>query len=273
MTALASVPENAPLAAADVAALADRLHRAERDRRPIARLTDERQNLTEADAYRIQAALVERRVAEGETVCGAKLGFTSRAMQQALGVDHPNFGWLTDAMVADDGVVRADELIHPKVEPEIAFLIGRDLAGPGVTAAHVLAATDAVVACLEVVDSRYEGFRFMAQDNIADDSSSARFVLGRDVRRPHDGLDLALTGVVLVHDEAIVQTAAGAAVLGHPAVAVAWLVRRLAGDGRGLRAGDVVLSGGLTAPVDLRPGHVVTAEIAHLGRASVRMLA
>ena len=98
-------------------------------------------------------------------------------------------------------------------------------------------------------------------------------MLGRAVRRPHDGLDLALAGVVLLHDEAIVHTAAGAAVLGHPAVAVAWLVRGLAADGRGLRAGDVVLSGGLTAPNDLRAGHVVTAEIDHMGRASVRMLA
>lgn len=261
-----------PLDDSTVELLAERLHRAERERRPIPRLTGERPALSIPDAYRVQAALVERRLAEGERLIGAKLGFTSRAMREALGVGEPNFGWLTDAMLIHDGLVRSDALIHPKVEPEIAFRLGRDLAGPSVGVGEVLAATAAVTACLEVVDSRYEGFRFLAPDNVADDSSAARLVLGRRAVTPGD-LDLALLGVVLWVDGAIVATAAGAAAEGHPAGAVAWLVRRLAADGRGLRAGDVVISGGLTAPFDLRPGTTMTVEIDRLGGASLRMAA
>ncbi|HWP63088.1 MAG TPA: fumarylacetoacetate hydrolase family protein, partial [Candidatus Binatia bacterium] len=209
-------------------------------------------------------ALLARRLARGERIVGAKLGFTSVAMRRALGVETPNFGWLTDAMLLDGPAVPLGALIHPKVEPEIAFLLGRDLAGPGVTAAHVLAASEAVVLCLEIVDSRYEGFRFRAPDNIADDSSAARLVLGGRLAAPRS-IDLAGLGVVLSADGIVVATATGAAAEGHPAAAVAWLANQLAGDGRGLRAGDIVIAGGLTAPVDLRPGTVVTAEAARLG--------
>lgn len=261
------------LDAGEVTELAGRLFEAARLRQPIDPLTDALPDLAEDDAYRIQAALIDRHLAAGETLSGAKLGFTSLAMQHALGVDHPNFGWLTDAMLADDGVIQQDELIHPKVEPEIAFILGRDLSGPATTAAHVLAATEAVVGCLEVVDSRFRDFRFRAQDNIADNSSSARYVLGRFVMSGTGPTPLDLLGVLLLDDEAVVHTGAGGAALGHPAVAVAWLVRRLARDGRGLRAGDVVLSGGLTAPVDLRAGSVVTGEFAGLGRVTVRLVA
>lgn len=252
------------LSGAEVAGFAARLDEAERQRRPIARLTDERPDLSLADAYRIQAALVRRRLERGEHRIGAKLGFTSLAMRRALGVDEPNGGWLTEAMLLDGPAVPLEALIHPKVEPEIAFLLGRDLAGPSVTAAHVLAATAAVALCLEIVDSRYEGFRFRAPDNVADNSSAARLVLGSRLVDPR-GVDLAEVGVVFSADGQIVATAAGAAVEGHPAAAVAWLVRHLARLGEGLRAGDIVISGGLTAPVDLRPGTVVHVEASRLG--------
>ncbi|GIW20728.1 MAG: hypothetical protein KatS3mg065_1024 [Chloroflexota bacterium] len=132
------------------------------------------------------------------------------------------------------------------------------------TAVHVLAATAAVCLCLEIVDSRYEGFRFRAADNIADNSSAARLVLGGRLVDPR-AVDLAEIGVVFSADGALVATAAGAAVEGHPAAAVAWLVRHLARTGEELRAGDIVISGGLTAPVDLRPGTVVHVEAGRLG--------
>lgn len=265
----ADVPEAArlgkgPLTEAEVAAFAERLAVAEATRIPIDRLTDERPDLSLADAYRIQDSLVGRRLGRGERLVGAKLGFTSLAMRRALGVETPNFGWLTDAMLLDGPAVPLGTLIHPKVEPEIAFLLGRDLAGPAVTAVHVLEATVGVALCLEVVDSRYEGFRFRAPDNIADNSSAARLVLGGRLVEPRS-IDLAELGVVFSVDGELVATAAGAAVEGHPATAVAWLARRLAESGRSLRAGDLVISGGLTAPVDLRPGSVVQVEAARLG--------
>lgn len=252
------------LSEAEVAAFAERLDEAERTRRPIGRLTDERPDLTLADAYRIQAALVRRRLERGERRVGAKLGFTSLAMRRALGVDEPNGGWLTEAMLLDGPAVALDVLIHPKVEPEIAFLLDRDLVGPTTTAVHVIAATAAVVLCLEIVDSRYEAFLFRAADNVADNSSAARLVLGSRLVEPRT-VDLAEIGVVFSADGQVVATAAGAAVDGHPAAAVAWLVRHLARRGEGLRAGDIVISGGLTAPVDLRPGTVVHVEAARFG--------
>lgn len=255
---------SAALSPGEVEAAAERLEVAERTRTPIGRLTDERPDLTIADAYRIQAALVRRRLARGERLVGAKLGFTSLAMRRALGVEAPNGGRLTDAMLLDGPAVPLDQLIHPKVEPEIAFLLGRDLAGPTVTAVHVLAATAAVCLCLEIVDSRYERFRFRAADNIADNSSAARLVLGGRLVDPR-AVDLAEIGVVFSADGALVATAAGAAVEGHPAAAVAWLVRHLARTGEGLRAGDIVISGGLTAPVDLRAGTAVHVEARRLG--------
>ena len=258
------------LARAEVDRLAEQLHRAQRQARPIPPLTDAHPGLTEDDAYEIQASLIRRRLAEGESVIGAKLGFTSRAMREALGVDHPNHGWLTDAMVVEDGLVRADDLIHPKVEPEVGFLLGRELAGPSVTAAEVLAATRAVFACLEVVDSRFVDFRFRAADNTADDSSAARVVVGPAVARP-EGLDMRHVGVALWMDGELVTTGAGAAAAGHPLAAVAWLARDLHRRGAALHRGSVVISGGLTAPADLRPGTVVRAEFAGLGVVSVHM--
>jgi 2-keto-4-pentenoate hydratase len=216
------------------------------------------------DAYRIQAEGIGLRLADGERVVGGKLGFTSRAMQQAMGVRHPNYGWLTDAMLVHDGVVDLDRLIHPKVEPEIAFLLGEDL-GPAAGPADVLAATVGVMPCLEVVDSRYEGFRFRPFDNVADDSSAGLVGFG-DPRSP-EGFDLSLVGVVVTVDGLVRHTAAGAAALGHPAAAVAWLANHADAP---LRAGQVVISGGLTAPVDLRPGTVVEAEFDRIGSVQLR---
>jgi len=254
----------------DVERFAERLHRAERRREPTEPLTDERPDLTDEDAYEIQAALLRRRLVEGEEVVGAKLGFTSRAMHEALGVDRPNHGWLTDRMLLDDGVVGPDELIHPKVEPEIGFLLRRDLGGAPVTVGDVLDATAAVFPCLEVVDSRYRGFRFQGPDNTADNSSAARVVVGAAIGRP-DRVDLARVGVVSSVDGVPVATGAGAAAAGHPVAAVAWLARRLAARGAALPRGSIVISGGLTAPVDLRLGTVVRASFAALGAVSVRM--
>lgn len=228
--------------------------------------------MTEADAYAVQAAGIALREADGERVVGGKLGFTSAAMRAAMGVASPNHGWLTDAMWIEGGVVHPDRFIHPKVEPEIAFLLGRPLEGP-VTPAEVLAATEAVAPCLEVVDSRYEGFRFAALDNIADDSSAGGLVLGDPVDPA--GIDLRLVGVVVEADGAVVATAAGAAAHDDPAAAVAWMA---ATCGRPIPAGSWVISGGLTAPVDLPIGRdagatTVTATFDRLGPVTIAVAA
>jgi 2-keto-4-pentenoate hydratase len=249
--------------------LATELHGARIDRRPVERITDRVAGFGEADAYAVQEAGIALRSIAGEHIVGAKLGFTSVAMQRAMAVDSPNYGWLTDAMMLENERVALGSLIHPKVEPEIGFVLGRDLDGPAVTAADVMMSTAALVPCLEIVDSRYRRFEFRAFDNIADDSSAGFVVMGTPAPLPQDA-DLRTVGVVVTCDGETVHTAAGAAVLGHPAAAVAWLVRRLTASGRGLEAGWLVISGGLTGPVDLISGRTVRAEIDRIGDVELR---
>lgn len=242
--------------------LARELHTARQTRTPITKLTERRPGLTREDAYQIQAEGIRLRQAAGERVVGGKLGFTSSAMRQAMGVDSPNYGWLTDAMLISNGIVELDELIHPKVEPEIAFELGADLDNPLTTADDVRSATRAVMPCLEVVDSRFENFEFLANDNISDNSSAGVVVLGSTVDPP---ADLSLIGLVVSEDGRVRFTAAGAASLDDPCEAVAWMARATAGSARPLRAGDIVISGGLTAPLNLEPGSTVTVQFDRIG--------
>ena len=242
---------------------AERLDQARRSQIPTSTLTGDGLATT-ADAYAVQAEGIRLRQDAGERVVGGKLGFTSAAMRAAMGVDDPNYGWLTDAMVLADNVVSLDALIHPKIEPEIAFVLDTQLAPP-VTAAAVIAATAAVMPCLEVVDSRYIGFRFEALDNIADNSSAGLVALGDPT--PIDDLDLRILGVAVSTDGLLHATAAGAAALDHPAAAVAWFVNNANAP---LAAGHIVISGGLTSPVDLTPGTVVTADFDRIGSVTIR---
>jgi 2-oxo-3-hexenedioate decarboxylase len=186
-----------------------------------------------------------------------------------MNVDSPLYGWVTSSMLAPFGEpIDLASLIHPRVEPEIAFLLRRDVPPP-VTVTSVLAATEAVFGAIDVLDSRYEDFRFRLPDVVADNASAALFLLGPHALPPSDVGDLRLLGCVLRRDGDVVDTAAGAAVMGHPAAAVAWLGNRLATRGETLRAGWLVFSGGLTEPVPLRPGGSVTAEFARLGTIEV----
>lgn len=251
--------------AADPAALAERLAGMRQTRAAGQGLTVEHPGLDADAAYAVQEAGARLLVAAGERPIGFKLGLTSRAKQAQMGVAEPLYGELTDAMLLDVGepLIAADH-IQPRVEPEIAFLIGTDLAGERVGAAQVLAATAAVAPAIDVLDSRYAGYSFTLPDVIADNASAARLALG-GVRHAVDGVDLRLVGCVLERNGRLEGTAAGAATLGHPAAAVAWLVRALARRGRGLAAGDVVLSGGLTEALPVAPGDVVVARLGRLG--------
>lgn len=248
----------------DVTEFADRLERAVAERSAIAPLTNDAPDLTVDAAYDIQDEVLRRAEARGETVVCAKLGLTSRAKQQQMHVDEPLYGWLTDrALIPFGEPLIAGELIQPRVEPEIAFEIGAELSGR-VGVHDVLAATRAVLPAVDVLDSRFTGYAFTLADVTADNASGARFALGA-TRVPVDGIDLRTVGCVLEKNGEVVATAAGAAVLGHPAAAVAWFVQKLAERGRTLPAGSLVLAGALTAAVPVAAGDVVTATLDRIG--------
>jgi 2-oxo-3-hexenedioate decarboxylase len=253
----------------DPRSMADALIAAERERKPVAPFTDAAPGLDAETGYQAQRMVVQHRLDRGERLIGAKLGLTSRVKQEAMGVHEPLYGWLTSGMAHPHGEpLPLGELIHPRAEPEIAFLIGREIRAPA-TITSVLEATEAVLAAVEVLDSRYEDFRFRLPDVVADNASGSRIVLGPRARRPGDLCDLRLLGCVLRAQGDVVATAAGGAVMGHPAAAVAWLVNRLSPEDWRLEPGALVLSGGLTAPVPMRPGSVVSAEFDGLGTIDV----
>lgn len=224
--------------------------------------------LTEDQAYAIQDEVIARL---GGRVVAAKLGLTSRAKQEQMNVAEPAYGWLLEgSQIEVGGVLERSSLIQPRVEPEIAFLIDTELSGTSVTTTHVLAATAAVLPAIDILDSRYAGYQFTLPDVIADNTSAARFIVGDPVSVK--GLDLRRVGCVFTRNGELVATAAGAAVLDHPAAAVAWLVRKLAGRGRSLPAGSLVLSGALTAAVPVEPGDVMSVEIDRIGSVTLAVV-
>jgi 2-oxo-3-hexenedioate decarboxylase len=247
----------------DAQAMADALITAQRERTPILPFTRKNPFLGIDTAYKTQALVVEHRLDAGERVIGVKLGLTSRVKRAALGIHEPVYGRLTSGMVVAPGEpMSLNDLIHPRAEPEIAFLIGRTLEAP-TTVAGVLAATEAVFPAIEIVDSRYSA-AFRLPDSLADNAGAARLVLGNRARRPEDLVDLSLLGCVFRCRGAI-DTAAGGAVMGHPAAALVWLTEALGSRGERIEAGWIVLSGGLTASVGLTSHGVVTAEFDGLG--------
>ena len=254
----------------DAQGIADILITAERERKGIAQISDDHPDVDVATAYRAQQAFVQSKLDAGETFVGYKLGLTSRNKQQAMGLDAPLYGRVTSGMLSTFGEpVQFDRFIHPRVESEIAFLLARDIEAPA-TVTSVLAATEVVFGAVDVLDSRYESFQFTLTDVVADNASAGAFYLGPVARRPDDLVDLRLLGCVVRVDGDVVMTAAGAAVMGHPAASVAWLANKLGSLGEGLRAGDIVLPGAVHKMVPVQPGDVFRAEYAHLGAVTVR---
>jgi 2-keto-4-pentenoate hydratase len=258
----------ARLSEQETAALATRLWEAEQRCTPIPPLTEAPGGFLPADAYPVQLAVTELRRNLGHRVVGKKIGLTSKAMQDMAGVPEPDYGHLFDGMwLEDGGSFRRAELVHPKVEPELAFVLSKDLRG-WVTPAHVLAATEFIAPALEVVDSRIAEWRIRWADTVADNGSSARFVLGEQVVSPL-GVDLRTTGVVFSRNGEVAGSAPMSEVLGSPLRAICWLARKLDEHGIGLQAGDVILAGTPCRAVDAHPGDEFLAEFTGMGRVQI----
>ena len=251
----------------------DALYQALVERKAIDPLTTTEPDITIQDAYRIQLCMIERRLQDGtEQVIGKKIGVTSRAVMDMLKVDQPDFGHLTSSMVFGDGAaIPADTLIAPKAEGEIAFVLKHDLCGPGITNADVLRATEYVLPCFEIVDSRIRDWKIRIQDTVADNASSGVFVLGDAAADPRK-IDLSLVGMTLEKNGDVVATGAGAAALGHPLNAVAWLANTLGELGMSLRAGEVILSGSLAAMVPAQAGDNLRVSLGGIGSVGVRFI-
>jgi 2-keto-4-pentenoate hydratase len=251
--------------------IADRLMRAAQTRIGIAPPAAE-EKLSVADAYRIQMINVERSLAVGHQIVGRKVGLTSLAMQKMMGVSEPDFGHLfDDMMLASGDRCEIKSLLLPRVEPEIAFVLSRELRGPGITRDEVIAATDYVTPAIEIIDTRIRDWKITLADTIADNASSARVVLGREKTSPA-AHDLARIAMTLEKNGATVEQGVGAAVLGHPAEPVAWLANKLAEFGQIVAAGSIVMPGALCRAVEVAAGDSITARFGALGAVSVRFI-
>lgn len=255
-----------------IASLAELLENCELQARDTVKITDAHPDMDWDDAYAIQDEIQRRKVSRGARVVGLKAGLTSHAKMKQMGVDTPVFGFLVDSFSLPEGAeVKTSELIHPKVEPEIAFVLKRALKGPGCHIGTVLAATDFVLPGIEVIDSRYRDFKFDLKSVVADNTSASRFVVGGRAM-PADELDLRTLGVLMEKNGELVCIGAGAAVLGHPAAAVAMLANHLGKRGQEIPAGSIVLSGGVTEAVAVKAGDHVCLRIQHLGSVSLRFV-
>jgi 2-oxo-3-hexenedioate decarboxylase len=249
--------------------LAERLESAELQRRDVTKITDDYPEMDWKDAYDIQYAIRARKLARGNKLSGLKMGLTSRAKMKQMGVEVPIFGFLMDYFALPDGApVKTSELIHPKIEAEIAFITKVPLQGPGCHIGDVLAATDFVLPAVEVIDSRYRDFKFDLKSVVADNASSSRYVVGgrsRDVGE----VDLKNLGVVIEKNGQVVATAAGASVLGHPAASVAMLANMLAERGEHIPAGTFIMTGGITEAITVQAGDHIVARYQDLGQVSM----
>lgn len=250
----------------------DELYDALINRKAVAPLTDREADITIEDAYQIQQRMIQRRLDAGETIIGKKIGVTSKVVMDMLKVNQPDFGMMTSGMVFNEGEsIDTSTMIAPRAEAEVAFVLKSDLMGPGVTAADVLRATDFVVPCFEIVDSRIQDWKIKIQDTVADNASCGVLVLGGRRKSPAD-IDLALAGMVLEKNGEIISTSTGAAVQGSPVNAVAWLANTLGNLGIGLKAGEVILSGSQSPLVPVKAGDSLVCTVGGLGGTSVRFI-
>lgn len=253
----------------NIQTLAKQLWEAEQNHTGIQALTDANPDLTIHNAYQVQLVNIQRKVDLGQRITGKKIGLTSRAMQELLGVDQPDYGHLLDSMVVENGgTVRLNQVMQPKVEGEVAFVLKKDLRGPNVTTADVLEATEYVLAAIEIVDSRVQDWKIKLHDTIADNASCGLYVLGGTLVKPSE-VDLRKIGMELEKNGQVVNKGEGSAVLGDPALCVAWLANKLHEYGIELKAGEVILSGALSAAVHASPGDSFRIRMDRLGSVTV----
>jgi 2-keto-4-pentenoate hydratase len=249
--------------------IAEELLEAERSKQAIAPLTQQYSELNVTNAYQIQLEVMKKKLSEGRKIIGKKVGLTSLVMQKMLGVDEPDYGHLLDDMrVPDGGTVKVSDMLSPKIEAEIGFVLGEDLSGPNVTYLDVLMATKYIVPTLEIIDSRIADWKIKLIDTVSDNGSSAKVVVGNKLSRI-DGIDLRSLGMVLYNNGELVSTGSGAAALGHPAHAVAWLANKLHEFDISLKAGELILPGALCAALTVKEGDTISAHFGPLGSVSV----
>ncbi|MGH8788919.1 MAG: 2-oxo-3-hexenedioate decarboxylase [Cupriavidus necator] len=260
------------LDASTIAALAEHLDVCQLRALDTPKITDEYPQMDWDDAYAIQDMLLARKRSRGLRLAGLKAGLTSYAKMKQMGVSTPVFGFMTDDYaVPDGGECKLSELIHPKVEPEIAFVTNRPLRGPGCHIGAVLAATDFVLPGIEVIDSRYRDFQFDLKSVVADNTSAARFVVGGQPMKVA-GVDLRTIGIVMEKNGEPVAFGAGAAVLGHPAAAIAMLANHLGARDQEIPAGTLILSGGITEAVAVQAGDAVSLRVQGMGSVGLRFI-
>lgn len=251
-----------------VLALAEHIENAELQAHDITKITNDYPEMNFEDAYDVQWEIRRRKEERGNKVVGMKMGLTSWAKMAQMGVETPIYGFLADYFSVPEGAeIKHDELIHPKIEAELAFVLKHELKGPGIHIGDVLRSTDFVMPAVEVIDSRYKDFKFDLTSVIADNSSSSRFMTGGRMADIAD-LDLKNLGVVMEVNGEVVQTGAGASVLGHPAASVAMLANMLSERGESLPAGSFIMIGAITAAVQVDKGDAFTVRYQGLGTLS-----
>lgn len=246
--------------------IAYELYLSEKEKRSIEKFVEKYPELDEALAYKVQDRLIEIKCKEENTKrIGRKLGLTSKAKQEMIGVHEPSYGVLLESMQVFEGEpISISPFIHAKVEPEIAFIFNKEVKGPSVTVADILQATAYIVPALEIIDSRFHGFSFTLPDAVADNSSSCRFMIGERFYKPNQ-MDLKLMGMVFRKNGEVIATGAGGAVMGHPARALAWMANKISKSGQSIQPGEVVLSGSLSAAAQISPGDYYSASFDGLG--------
>lgn len=249
----------------NIEAYGQQLFAALRSAETLAPLIAQDSSLTIDDAYQISLDFLARREAEGERIVGKKIGVTSKAVQEMLGVHQPDFGFLTDWMHVDGDIdIAAKKLIAPRAEAEIAFILRDDLAGPGITSEQVIAATEVIIPCFEIVDSRIDDWKISIVDTVADNASCGVFILGETRVDPRD-YDLPSLHVTVSKNGKLLSEGYGSAVQGDPALAVAWLANTLATYGVTLNAGDIILSGSVVPLEPAQKGDIFEMTLHGIG--------
>lgn len=248
--------------------IAKKLYEADQNNQPIEQITKTYEGLTVDDAYEIQLLNVQKKLDEGNVITGKKIGLTSLAMQKSLGVDTPDFGFLYNSMEVKDGVIKKDDILQPRMEGELAFILKEDLKD-NATVQDVLDATDYVVPALEIVGSRIKDWKLTIVDTVADNASCGMYLLS-DIKIDPKEVDLKEIEMSLFKNDELINQGKGSAVLGDPANAVLWLANSLGKYGVKLNAGDIILAGALTAAIPAVSGDEFTCDYGEFGKLSIK---